>query len=131
MSRYWRCRRVKNGIRCDQLNLRRKQHCTACGGPRPKRRQPAHKAVLASLPYEAWEAVYGPSCGICGAVRKPGGKRLHRDHEHRGAGRPRGILCFRCNSALRPYMDLAWLRAAVAYLERAESVEWQATEEAA
>ena len=130
MTRTWRCRRVKAGQKCGQLNLARKQRCTACGGPRPKRKQPAHRAVLTDMPYEEWEAVYGPSCGICGAVQKPGGKRLHRDHDHR-TGEPRGILCFRCNAALRPYMDLAWLRSAVAYLARAEVMEWPATEEAA
>ena len=63
--------------------------------------------------------MFGETCGICG--RAPSGRRLHRDHEHVGAGHRRGLLCFRCNSALRTYMTLDWLRAAVAYLERAEA----------
>jgi len=71
------------------------------------------------LTYEQYVELNGgvEACGICGAERKPGGKRLHRDHDHRRAV-PRGLLCFRDNSALRPYMTLEWLRAAVAYLER-------------
>jgi hypothetical protein len=78
-------------------------------------------AALA-LSYEDYVALNGgEACGICGAVRKPGGNRLHRDHDHR-TGRARGILCFPCNSALRPYMTLEWLRAAVAYVERAADV---------
>jgi hypothetical protein len=74
-----------------------------------------------ALSYEYYVALNGGErCGICGTEPKPG-RRLHRDHEHVGVGRPRGLLCFRCTAALRPYMDLAWLRAAVAYLERVET----------
>ena len=29
-----------------------------------------------------------------------------------------GLLCFRCNAALRVYMTADWLRRALAYLER-------------
>lgn len=70
--------------------------------------------------YEEYVALNGGEhCSICGAKRKPGGNRLHRDHDHR-RGTPRGLLCFPCNSALRVYMTLAWLRKAVQYLERTE-----------
>ena len=77
--------------------------------------------VALSLDYEGFVKLNGgvEACGICGARRKKGGKRLHRDHDHR-TGLPRGLLCFRDNTALRPYMTLPWLRAAVKYLERAE-----------
>lgn len=113
----WRCRRVRAGVRCPAVNPRVKQRCMLCGAPRPKRPAPAHHAALVA-PYEWWVAQFGEQCGICGAPR--GSRRLHRDHEHRGAGRARGLLCFRCNAALRSYMTLEWLRAAVAYLERFE-----------
>jgi hypothetical protein len=112
MIRYWTCRK------CSTMTPRRKQKCQSCGGPRPVRRRPKHMAAL-DLPYEAYvELNGGEHCGICGTVRKPGGNRLHRDHDHR-TGLARGILCFRCNAALRPYMTLVWLRAAVKYVERA------------
>lgn len=74
------------------------------------------------LSYEEYVRINGGAhCGICGAAQKVGGKRLHRDHDHR-RGVARGLLCFRCNAALRPYMTLEWLRAAVAYVERTEGV---------
>jgi hypothetical protein len=43
---------------------------------------------------------------------------LHRDHDH-ATGMARGILCFRCNTALPARVDAAWLRAAADYLDRA------------
>jgi hypothetical protein len=61
----------------------------------------------------------GPQCGICGKLPKEG-ERFHRDHEHKGDGLARGVLCFPCNSGLRPYMTLRWLRRAIYYLEKAE-----------
>jgi hypothetical protein len=74
-----------------------------------------------NLTYEQYVELNGGGfCGICGHI-PPAGKRLHRDHEHAGDGVPRGCLCFRCNSALRPYMTLEWLHAAAAYLERVEA----------
>ena len=70
------------------------------------------------LPYEQYVEINGGDhCGICGVKPEPG-KRLHRDHDHR-TGKPRGLLCYPDNAALRPYMTLEWLRAAVAYSERA------------
>lgn len=108
---------MTKGVACGTLNLRVKQRCTTCGGPRPARKKPAHTAAL-DMPYEFWVGSYGEVCGICGRAPKPG-RKLHRDHDHK-TGRPRGLLCFRCNAALRSYMTLEWMRAAVAYLERAE-----------
>lgn len=116
--RTWRCRRVRAGVKCDTLNLRTKQRCTSCGGRRPQKRVPAHRAALA-MDYEQCVATFGERCGICGAGRTT--KRLQRDHEHKGAGAMRGLLCFQCNVDLRDRMTLDWLRAAVAYLERFEA----------
>lgn len=120
MARYWRCRRVQAGVVCDTLNLGAKKKCHACGKLRPAKRHPAHKAILGEMPYEEWVRVFGGVCGICGRPPKEG-RRLHRDHDHR-TGSARGLLCFRDNSALRTYMTLEWLQAAVAYLERAETL---------
>lgn len=129
MSRYWRCRRVRKGIQCGQLNLRRKQKCTACGGPRPKPRVPAHRKVLLTCDYETFERMFGSRCGICGAVASER-RRLDRDHDHK-TGMPRGLLCARCNRALPSWITEDWLRRAADYLAAARAVEWPTTEEAA
>jgi hypothetical protein len=107
----WRCRA------CLSVNEPRTRKCGACAKARPKKRKPAHLKAL-DLPYETYvELNGGETCGICGAVAKT--RKLHRDHEHKGSGKPRGLLCFPCNAALRPYMDLAWIEAAARYLRRA------------
>ena len=116
-SRQWICPRQIGGLRCGGVNQPRARKCHTCGKPRPPRRRAAHLAALTRTYEEFVELNGGEQCGICGATRKPGAKRLHRDHDHR-TGQPRGILCFRCNAALRPYMTLDWMRAAVRYLER-------------
>jgi hypothetical protein len=73
------------------------------------------------LPYEAFVIVNGGEhCGVCGAL--PSADRLlDRDHEHRGDGLARGLLCWRHNALLS---NNDWtpelLRAAADYLERAE-----------
>jgi hypothetical protein len=115
MTRTWRCRRVKAGEACGTLNLRIKQKCTACGAPRPKRKQPAHRAVLAEMPYEQWVAIFGETCGICG-IGPSETRRLDRDHDHK-TGDARGLLCHRCNRALPNWASVEWLLAAARYLE--------------
>lgn len=116
-DRTWTCQRVSAGVKCRAKNRSIKRKCWACGKAKPARKKPAHMVAL-NATYEEYIALNGGEhCGICGAKRKPGGKRLHRDHDHR-TGRPRGILCFPCNSALRPYMDWEWLSRAADYLAR-------------
>lgn len=114
----WTCQRTTGGVKCREVNENRRRKCTACGKPRPARRKPAHTRAL-ELPYAEYLRLSGgiERCGICGA--EPGQRKLHRDHDHR-TGVPRGLLCFRCNAALRPYMTLEWLRDAVEYVERAQ-----------
>ena len=63
-------------------------------------------------------AAHGPGCEICGTVPKTRG--LQWDHDHH-TGEHRGWLCWRCNHALPLWLDTAWLRAAIRYLERAEA----------
>ena len=43
--------------------------------------------------------VQGGSCAICGRQPKPGGRRLAIDHDHE-TGLVRGLLCYRCNTAI-------------------------------
>jgi hypothetical protein len=97
------------------VNVPRAKKCGLCGKLRPVKRRPAHEVAF-TIPYEQYAEINGgEKCGVCGAVAKT--RRLHRDHDHR-TSRPRGLLCFQCNAAIRPYMTLEWMRAAVAYLER-------------
>lgn len=111
----WTCQRMRMGSKCGHRNPSRKRNCQSCGKPRPPRREPAHRKVLVEMPYEQWVERFGDRCNICGAEAKT--RRLHRDHDHR-TGQARGVLCFRCNAALRSYMTAEWLASAAAYLER-------------
>lgn len=120
-ARGWTCRRVTHNAVCGYRNPPRTRKCGACGKPRPPRRQPAHMRAL-DLPYEAYVQINGGEfCGICGKSPKLG-KRLQRDHEHRADGTPRGLLCFQDNRRLGRHMTIEWMRAALAYLERAEGL---------
>lgn len=115
----WTCQRVTAGIRCGQRNDGRKRKCWACLKPRPSRKRPVHMAAL-DLAYEEYVTLNGGEhCGICGNPRSET-RRLDRDHDH-ATGRPRGLLCWSCNRQLRTWATVAWLRAAAAYLERAEA----------
>lgn len=115
----WTCQRKAKGVKCGHLNGGRLRKCAACGKPRPARKRPAHMAAL-EIPYEAYVELNGSeTCGICGKPPSPG-RRLDRDHEHRGEGRPRGLLCWACNRQLRSWATVEWLRAAAAYLERSQ-----------
>jgi hypothetical protein len=73
------------------------------------------------IPYAEYVRINGGEhCGICGKVPEPGGRRLDRDHEHKGVGAARGLLCFACNRQLRTWATVDWLSAAIAYLKRHE-----------
>lgn len=111
-ARKWTCRRC--GVKVPRI----KPKCE-CGGKRPAPRKPKHARVLDEMPYEEWVELYGERCGICGRERSEQ-RRLDRDHDHK-TGRPRGLLCHRCNRALPDWIGLDWLRSAVAYLERAHA----------
>ncbi len=111
----WVCQRVTGGDKCGWRNVSSRRKCVACGKPKPPRRKPAHRAVLDEMTYERFVELYGETCNICGA--DPGTRRLHRDHDH-ATGEARGVLCFRCNTALPNRVSPSWLRAAADYLER-------------
>ncbi len=118
-ERTWICQRQTGGVKCRATNPKRRHICAACGKRRPKSKRPAHMAALDAFDYVQWVAEHGEVCAICGAQPTPG-RRLARDHEHKGAGTPRGLLCFRCNRMLGN-KTAEWLHAAAEYLDRAAS----------
>jgi hypothetical protein len=114
----WTCQRVSGGQKCRHVNENRLRLCGRCGKAKRKPRRPAHMAAL-DIPYAGYVEMFGEQCGICGSPPPPG-KKLRRDHSHRGDGRPRGLLCWRHNLGLQMFGDddPGLLRAAAAYLER-------------
>jgi hypothetical protein len=112
----WTCQRRSGGERCGHVNDNRKRKCEQCSKPRPPRKRPDHLKAL-DEPYEIWVAMFGERCGICG--RGPSDtRRLDRDHDH-ATGRPRGLLCHRCNRGLPNWANGVWLRRAAYYLDQA------------
>lgn len=120
-ARVWTCQRVIAGVKCATKNPRTKRLCVTCRGPRPAPRTPKHAAVLKTMTYEQWVVIFGARCGICGRL-PTARRRLDRDHDHR-TGKPRGLLCARCNRALPSWVTPEWLRLAADYLERAARAE--------
>jgi CRISPR/Cas system-associated protein Cas10 (large subunit of type III CRISPR-Cas system) len=101
-----------------ERNPNRKQLCAKCGGRKPQKRRPRHMAAL-DITYEEFVVLNGGErCAICLRERSEKDRRLQRDHDH-FSGRPRGLLCVRCNRALPAWMTPEWLRAAADYLEKA------------
>jgi DNA-directed RNA polymerase subunit RPC12/RpoP len=68
--------------------------------------------------FEAALVMQGYQCAICKAdLADAPRKLLHADHCH-ATGRPRGVLCPKCNVGLGSFMDsVENLRRAIAYLE--------------
>src|SRR3954451_12832832 len=119
-AKTWICQRQSGGVKCGAVNAKRLQICPRCGKRRPATKKPAHTKAL-KIPYEIYVIVNGGEhCGVCGAQPSEG-RRLDRDHEHKGDGLVRGLLCWRHNALLS---NNDWtpelLRAAADYLERAE-----------
>jgi hypothetical protein len=71
--------------------------------------------------YRAKLAEQDGRCGICRADRCSSGKTFAADHDHT-TGKPRGVLCGKCNKGLGLLGDNAeGLRRAFAYLVRYET----------
>lgn len=114
----WTCQRRTGGVKCGHRNESRHQVCRRCAKRKPPRKRPAHLRAL-ELPYEEYVRLNGGEvCGICGSGPSEN-RRLDRDHEHRGDGKPRGLLCWKCNKALDHRVSAGWLRKAADYLDRA------------
>jgi ribosomal protein L40E len=114
----WTCQRTIKGVKCGAHNPPRIRKCIKCEKPRPVRKKPAHMVALTDYDYAYYLALMGgvEHCAICD--RKPtANRKLDRDHDHK-TGKPRGLLCVRCNRSLPDHMTADWLRAAADYLER-------------
>lgn len=76
---------------------------------------------ITSAQYDALLEVYDGACWVCLKKPKPGGRRLHLEHDHRkpkGPASVRGVSCWACNQGLRAYRDNpGLLRSAANYLE--------------
>ena len=115
----WTCRRCN--AQHDNGRLRR---CPACKATRPKRRRPTHLRAL-DLPREVYvEANDGyDGCWVCRYLGEQRPGVLGRDHEHKGEGKPRGILCTFHNRLLGPNYTPELAQAFAAYLNRASLKE--------
>ena len=74
----------------------------------------------ASKRYDEMLEAQDGHCALCPAVAKS--RRLHIDHDHKTLA-VRGLLCFRCNAALRSYLTAGWMRRAADYLDAAKERE--------
>lgn len=79
------------------------------------------KSVVTDAEYRVLLACQDGKCAIC-ETTDPGGPKTHgrfyADHDH-ATGEPRGLLCFRCNTALGKFDDSAkLLLRAAAYVSR-------------
>ena len=85
-------------------------------GPADRKSHLKRKFGLTLEDYDRMLADQGGGCAVCGDP--PGKSALHVDHCHE-SGRVRGLLCFRCNSAIGNLRDdPAIVAAALAYLTR-------------
>src|SRR4051812_25449058 len=108
--------------RCRTVNPPRKRICGACQKPLPKRRRAKHMAAL-DLPREVFVEANGgyDGCWVCRELGETRPGPLCRDHEHKGAGTPRGILCQWHNRCLGPRYTPALTLALARYLNREEA----------
>jgi hypothetical protein len=60
--------------------------------------------------------VQGGTCALCSRP-EPSNRRLDLDHDHK-VMHIRGLLCWRCNKFLHPWMTPEWLHRAADYVEK-------------
>lgn len=63
-----------------------------------------------------WLKIYDFQKGLCGVCKQPLIGVTSTDHNHK-SGQVLGILCFRCNSAIREYFTVELVAAILAYLQ--------------
>lgn len=82
-----------------------------------KRLSPHAELLDAARPfYSQLLLVQGAKCALCDRPEPPN-KKLDLDHDHK-VMHIRGLLCWRCNKFLHPWMSPEWLRRAATYVEK-------------
>jgi hypothetical protein len=56
------------------------------------------------------------TCALCHRTPSPN-RKLALDHRHTEPMKIRGLLCYRCNTALKEWMTSEWLLKAAKYVE--------------
>lgn len=100
----------------------RRRTCPECGAARKPKHRAKHKAALdhsLDVFVAANDGYQG--CWVCRELGIHMGGPLQRDHEHKGNGRPRGLLCVFHNRKLGAAYTLELVNAYAKYLGRTES----------
>lgn len=86
--------------------------------PRKRRRYPKKHKLFLDQHRHRYEELLEKQDGHCALCpRQPSVKRrLDLDHSHTDM-RVRGLLCFRCNRALKEFMTKEWLLKAAKYVD--------------
>lgn len=111
ISAFNRGRRVRDGIY---------PYCKPCGSARTVANDRLRKYGVSASDFDALLANQDYRCAICRRTgEEADGRSLALDHSHQ-SGRIRGLLCFKCNTALGALDDdPVKLRRAADYLELA------------
>jgi hypothetical protein len=100
----------------------RRRTCPDCGATRKPKHKAKHTAALdhdRAVFVAANDGYDG--CWVCRELGIQMGGPLQRDHEHKGDGRPRGILCVFHNRKLGPAYTPELVNAYAKYLARPEA----------
>lgn len=99
----------------------RRRTCPECGATRKPKHQAKHKQALndgLAVFIAANDGYHG--CWVCRELGIHMAGKLQRDHEHKGNGRARGILCVFHNRKLGPAYTPELVAAYAKYLNRLE-----------
>lgn len=100
----------------------RRRTCPECGSARKRRAKPKHAAALNQPRAVFVQANDGyDGCWVCRELGIQLAGATVRDHEHKGDGRPRGILCQWHNRKLGPAYTPELVAAYAKYLARPEA----------
>ena len=97
----------------------RRRKCPDCGAKRVPKRRPKH---LAALNHDRAVFIVAndgyDGCWVCRELGVKLDGPLYRDHEHKGNGRPRGLLCRYHNGCLGPRYTPELVAVLARYLNR-------------
>ena len=101
---------------------RHRRVCGDCGAKRIPKTRPKHNRAL-ELGREVFVEANGgyDGCWVCRELGVELAGPTYRDHEHKGEGKPRGILCGYHNRCLGPRYTPQLTAALARYLNREEA----------